>query len=131
MYQNEQNSILSIPCGKIMLTKYISKAVYWIFFVSLVIVAIFFVHDVWQNYEERATSIQITSKITKDLESPTITLCFNPGFKVSVLQDYNINPNYWAGNMSKINTNLSWPELINQLSYKIGIDFNLTLSARS
>ena len=75
-----------------MITKYISKAIYWIFFASLVIVAIFFVHDVWQNYEERATSIQITSKITKDLESPTITLCFNPGFKVSILQDYTSVP---------------------------------------
>ena len=66
-----------------MQTKYILKVVYWILFISLVIVAIFFVHDVWQNYQEGATSIQITSKITKLLESPTITLCFNPGFKIS------------------------------------------------
>ena len=51
-----------------MLTKYISKAVYWIFFASLVIVAIFFVHDVCQNYQERATSIQVTTKITKLFE---------------------------------------------------------------
>ena len=108
-------------------TKYFSKAVYWIFFVSLVIVAIFFVHDVWQNYQESATSIQVTSKITKLLQSPTITLCFNPGFKASVLQKYNINPNYFAGKIHQVNTNLSWPELMNQLSYKIGIDFNLTL----
>ena len=109
-------------------TRYFSKVVYWIFFLSLVIVAIFFVHDVCQNYQEGATSIQVTSKITKLLESPTITLCFNPGFKVSVLQKYKIDPNHFAGKMHLVNTNLSWPELMNQLSYKIGIDFNLTLS---
>ena len=75
--------------------RYFSKVVYWIFFLSLVIVAIFFVHDVCQNYQERATSIQVTTKITKLFESPTITLCFNPGFKVSVLQEYKINPNHF------------------------------------
>ena len=109
-------------------TRYFSKVVYWIFFLSLVIVAIFFVHDVCQNYQERATSIQVTSKITQLLESPTLTLCFNPGFKASVLQKYNIDPNYFAGKIHQVNTNLSWPELINELSYNIGIDFNVSLS---
>ena len=104
------------------IVKFMQNAVYWIFFVSLVMVAIFFVHDVWQNYQEGATSIQVTSKITKLLESPTLTLCFNPGFKASVLQKYNINPNYFAGKMHQVNANLSWPELMNQLSYNIGIE---------
>ena len=110
-----------------MQTKYILNVVYWIIFISLVIVAIFFVHDVWQNYQEGATSIQITSKITKLLESPTITLCFNPGSKISVLQKYNINPNHFAGKMH-LDKYKSFLARINESTIiNIGIDFNLTL----
>ena len=57
------------------------NAVNWIFFVSLVLVAIFFLHDVRQNYQKGATlatSIQVTSKIINCTELGSATGAMAP-----------------------------------------------------
>ena len=59
---------------------------------------------------------------------PTITLCFHPFAKLSTLKYYNVSFNEFK--YAKMNTNLSipWLEFYGKVSYKIGTDFNISVT---
>ena len=89
----------------------ISKALEWFTFLVMIIAAALFVQDSFQNYHSKATGIKVLSKKVEDYISPTVTLCFKPYKKSSILQEFG----------------LDWPILFQNMSYKIGRDFNLTV----
>ena len=90
----------------------ILKIVEWIIFLGMLVAAALFVNKSFQNYQSNATGIQVLSKKVDFYVAPTMTVCFQP-YKKSMPK-----------NSIK---NMTWPEIFQEISYKIGTDFNLTI----
>ena len=88
----------------------IAQALEWFTFLVMIIAAALFVQNSFQNYQSNSTGIKVLSKNVEDYVSPTITLCFKPYRKSSILQEFG----------------LDWPVQFQNMSYKIGKDFKLT-----
>ena len=69
----------------------ILKVFEWFTFLLMIIVAALFVQISFQNYNSNATGIQVLSKKVETYISPTITLCFKPYRKPSILQEYDLD----------------------------------------
>ena len=76
----------------------------------------------------RDISVKASTEKLENMNYPTITLCFHPFAKLSTLKYYNISFNEFK--YAKINTNLSipWLEFYGKVSYKIGTDFNISVT---
>ena len=98
----------------------------WIVLLGLVISAAFFVRDVVSNFKLHHTSMKALVEESSLMENPTIVLCFQPSIKSSILQKYNVTTKQF--HYAKVeNLNISWIEFSKDLSYKIGIDFEIIL----
>ena len=66
------------------------KLLDWLIFIGLVLSAVIFVKDVIIHFQSGDTSIKVSSKTMEHIEIPTITFCFQPTVKTSVLNKYGI-----------------------------------------
>ena len=92
--------------------KKLLKPFEWSLFVLMIIAAAIFVNNSFQNYQSNATGIQVLSKKVDFYVAPTMTVCFQP-YKKSMPKNFI--------------KNMTWPEIFQEISYKIGRDFNLTI----
>ena len=102
------------------------KVFEWFTFLLMVIAAALFVQNSFQNYNSNATGIKVLSKKVETYISPTITLCFKPYRKSSILQEYDLNHSVYPPKLL-LKTGETWPDAFQNISYKIGKDFNLTI----
>ena len=102
------------------------KALEWISLIMLTIGVGYFVKDVWHQFSSCATGVTVKSEIVEDYELPTITFYFTPGAKESALKRYNISFNQFRG-FDKIPSEVHYPQFYNDVKYKIGTDFNISL----
>ena len=73
------------------------------------------------------TSIKLSRKTVDYFDNPTITICFQPIAKQSVLKKYKIPiGNFSYGTVS--NMSISWIDFYHEASYRIGSDYNITLT---
>ena len=102
----------------------------WLAFISLLIAALIFVKDVWNNYQLKNTGTLISTKTFDTTPNPTITICFKPLYKESILQENNIKVHdFYKLNIN--NLSMPWPEFYHIVSYNIGVDFIVSLSSWS
>ena len=100
------------------------KLLEWFIFLLMIISASLFVYNSFENYQSNATGIQVLSKKVQSYESPTMTICFQPYRKSSILQEYELDHSV----IQEVKENISWPVVFEKMSYKIGRDFNLTIA---
>ena len=106
--------------------KKLLKALEWSLFIVMIIAAALFVNKSFQNYQSNATGVQVLSQIVDLYDAPTMTICFEPNKKSTILQQYDIQDYSWKPpDVSKYNT--TWPLVYQELSFRIGRDFNLTI----
>ena len=102
----------------------------WLAFISLLIAALIFVKDVWNNYQLKNTGTLISTKTFDTTPNPTITICFKPLYKESILKENNIKVHdFYKLNIN--NLSMPWPEFYHKVSYNIGVDFIVSLSSWS
>ena len=107
-------------CSKVQNCK--SKILELAILLGLIIVTGFFVKDVWNKYESRATSIKARFVVEDLLDLPVIVICFNPPFKQYVLEKYR------ASNHDIMKSNLT---VYQEGIFKIERDFTITFSSTS
>ena len=98
----------------------------WLAWIALIIGAIRFVNGVYFEYKTESTSIKMGRTKMKEIENPTITLCFQPYAKYSELNSLNIS--YLDFLDSKVpfkNLGMNWPEFYSRVTYQIGKDFRI------
>ena len=109
----------------------ISKSIEYLVALTLLIICVLSVKGVWNKYQTNDTSIKVSTKSSKTLPMPTITICFMPIAKLSVLKKYNVSLKHFRYEYSDgIEEGLSWPDVYFEASYKIGIDFNISLGIK-
>ena len=108
--------------GKQQILQTFFKILDWLIFIGLVLSAVLFVKDVIIHFQSGDTSIKVSSKRMEHMAIPTITFCFQPTVKTSVLNKYGFNLFDFV-NTDVPNLSQSWPDFYNEVSYKIGIDF--------
>ena len=92
----------------------------------MIIAAALFVSQSFENYQSTATGIKVFSKKVDSYRAPTVMICFQPNKKPTLLQGYDIqNYSFFPPEVSKNNT--TWPLVYQEISFKIGRDFNLTI----
>ena len=81
--------------------------------------------DCVYKFRDKSTYFEVTSKTGEPVELPTLTVCFKPCFKETVLEDYNLIylPNHWSPK-----SDLSVEEIFEKSTYEIGQDFNLSIA---
>ena len=89
------------------------KALEWLIMLGLLVASVFFVRDVWNKYQDKATSIKISTKELKNMnDKPTITICFDPNAKKSALDRFNITMEEFTSiNFREPNVSISYPYL--------------------
>ena len=80
------------------------KILEWFVLITLLIISMIYVKDVWQKYQSKDTSIKVDKKSLRFMKNPTITLCFDPIIKPSTLKKYNFIMGKYN---SKPNTNIA------------------------
>ena len=98
----------------------------WFIFLLIIIAAGLFVQNSFQNYNSNAIGIQILSKKVDNYISPTITLCFKPCRKSSIVQKYDPDHSVYPQKLLLKNSE-TWPDVFENISYNIGKDFNLSI----
>ena len=107
----------------------IAKTIEYISAIALVVFSGTSIYDVWIKYQSNDTSIKVSTTISENLTMPTVTLCFLPFAKRSVLENYNLTMSQYKYEYSYgIKEGLPWPEIYLKASYRIGIDFNISLA---
>ena len=93
-------------------------------FIVLLVGAGIFVKDVWSSYKSKSTGIKVY-KVKQDLlQSPAVTICFNPGAKISVLKKYDISyKDFWT--FKDQSKGVTFTELFEEAVYRIDKDFTL------
>ena len=84
--------------------------------------------DVWFKYKAMDTGIKIASKTVQELIAPTITFCFNPMAKLSILNQNGLNLGQFVDCKIPKSENKSWLDVYDQAFYKIGKDFSIILT---
>ena len=74
------------------------------------------------------TSIKTASKTVEEMISPTITFCFNPMAKLSILHQNGLNLGQFVDCEMPKNENKSWLDVYDKAYYKIGVDFSIILT---
>ena len=105
----------------------ILKIVEWIIFLGMLVAAALFVNKSFQNYQSNATGVQVLSQKVDSYVPPTMTICFEPYKKSTILQQYNIK-DYSAFSLPEFSkNNTTWPLIYQEMSFKLGRDFNFTI----
>ena len=113
--------------GKQQILQTFFKILDWLIFIGLVISAVLFVKDVIIHFQSGDISIKVSSKRMEHMAIPTITFCFQPTVKTSVLNKYGIKLYEFVTTVVP-NLSKSWPDFYNEVSYKIGIDFYVKMT---
>ena len=103
------------------------KALEWALFIVMIIAAALFVSKSFQNYQSNATGVQVLYQKVDSYVAPTMMICFEPYKKSTILQQYDIKESSFAPPKLSMN-NTVWPLVYQELSFKIGRDFNLTIT---
>ena len=112
---------------KVSTIKKILKIVEWIIFLGMLVAAALFVNKSFQNYQSNATGVQVLSQKVDSYVPPTMTICFEPNKKSTILQQYNIK-DYSAFSLPEFSkNNTTWPLIYQEMSFKLGRDFNFTI----
>ena len=107
--------------------KKLLKALEWLLFIVMIIAAALFVSKSFQNYQSNATGVQVLYQKVDSYVAPTLMICFEPYKKSTILQQYDIQGHSFAPPEVSLN-NTTWPLVYQELSFKIGRDFNLTIT---
>ena len=62
--------------------------------IALVGVSIYFMYECIQKFAKKSTSFELNYQKKNSIESPTVTICFGPAFKQSVLDIYNFTQDF-------------------------------------
>ena len=90
----------------------IAKTIEYISAIALVVFSGTSIYDVWIKYQSNDTSIKVSTTISENLTIPTVTLCFLPFAKRSVLENYNLTMSQYKYEYSYgIKEGLPWPEI--------------------
>ena len=94
------------------------KAVKGVTAAILVLIFIFFVHDIVTNFYKGATTVGVRVEESNSIEAPIIIFCLEPSIKASKMEKYNITKSYFNMALKKIQ-GISLPDLYNECSYKM------------
>ena len=103
----------------------------WTSLLMLSIGLALFVQDIWIDYQEEKTNDRVYSKSMKYFRHPTIAICFEPQInKTKLKQKYNkslkdLNVETYGKGM--LDTKVSVPTLLDDVSFRLGRDFSLAL----
>ena len=102
----------------------VGKVIDWILYIGLVCASTFLMVDCLFKYKNKSTYFEVTNKKEESIELPTITFCFEPVYKKSNLEEYNLTlfpsmPN---------DTVHSMKDIFERSSYEIGQDFTMSIS---
>ena len=103
--------------------KLFSKVFEWIIIFGLLIGVFYFVKDVWNQYQSKKSGVKSSIKNQDNITPPTVTICFNPLAKLSILEKYKMNMTEFLGSQKGTPTHI-----YEEGFFKIGRDFDLTLS---
>ena len=84
-------------------------------FISLLVVSIYFVKECIIIFTDNATTFEVTSTERIIIETPTMTICLNPGYKMMDIK-----------NLTEFD---DFEYFYKLYTYHIGLDFNLTVNA--
>ena len=96
---------------------------------GLLIGAGLFVKENWDAYQSKETSIINSKEVVDAFDNPTITYCFNPMAKGTVMAKYQvkegdfINADIGNDTVTNVEFSRSWPEIYHESSYRLGQDF--------
>ena len=62
----------------------------WLSLLVLVIWFLYFVRDIWSDFQDRKTNDRVYSNRSNTFEHPTITICFEPQVNTTKLKEYNM-----------------------------------------
>ena len=102
----------------------IGKLLYAAVALGLLLMAGYSVRLVWNNYQSKDTSTKV-SKILQFMTRPTITICFQPSTKQTILNKYNVTMLEFFWSNTK-NLSIPWLDFYDEVGIKIGRDFNIT-----
>ena len=106
----------------------IGKMLEIVILIGLVSLSIYFMFGCMEKFLKRTTTLEEYSKFGKnELESPTLTICFNPGYKFRITEKYNMTFTYPF--IFPDDLEISIKELFHNSTYRIGKDFNITIDA--
>ena len=98
----------------------------WLAWIALIIGAIRFVNGVYFEYKTESTSIKMGTTKMKEIENPTLTLCFQPYVKHSELNSLNISYLDFLDSRVPLKIlGMNWPEFYSRVTYQIGRDFRI------
>ena len=98
----------------------------WLAWIALIIGAIRFVNGVYFEYKTESTSIKMGTTKMKEIENPTLTLCFQPYVKHSELESLNISYLDFLDSRVPLKIlGMNWPEYYSRVTYQIDRDFRM------
>ena len=103
------------------------KLIEWFTYLGLLIASVVFVQDAWTNYKKKDIGVKINKVRREDLMIPTISICFEPIAKLSVLQRNGLTINEFSYGTVTKKLAKSWSDFYHEASYRLGYDFNVTL----
>ena len=109
-----------------------------IYITLLIFFFVFFMRDVIDQYASRKTNFAKSNNdvINNGLNIPTLTFCFEPPFKPSMLKLHNISSMFCmdanqvdeTNQLILDNANMTWNEFCLNISYKLERDFTVDLT---
>ena len=103
---------------------YVGKTIDWILYIGLVFGSTFLMMDCLIKYKDSSTYFEVTNKKGEAVELPTITICFEPAYKQTVLKEFNLT---FFPSIPNI-TNYSMKDIFERSSYEIGQDFLVSIA---
>ena len=100
-----------------------------LYFILLIIFITFYLIDEIQTYAKRSKTLTSQTIEVEILEAPQVMLCFEPHFKPSMLQKYNLPKSLNFDDIEDRSGNLNKWELYQNLSYDYDKDFTLSLES--
>ena len=86
----------------------------------------FYLNDQFKDFLEKRTTVTTKFEEAEALEFPTLTFCIHPGGKTSVAQKFGLT-NFAETFLKETSTNLTLPQLFNELSYTLNQDFEIAV----
>ena len=107
----------------------ICKILRYVTLLGLIIGSGLFMKNNWDAYETKSTSIIFSTEIVDSVVNPTITICFKPLAKLTVLEKFNISLEYFGTEDVEIpdNFSLPWNEIYLTSSFRLGTDFKIEM----
>ena len=100
-------------------------------YIGLFIAAVFFVKNAWINYQTDATSRTFHTEKLKDGINPTLTICFDPLAKQSLLKNQSVKLSQFKSWEAPDNLDIPWISFYRNASYLFGIDYKLKINLTS